>query len=97
MLVTAATLPVQGSCCFVRHAPRSEPWAGPWPWAAGGAAAAAAAAASSEEGSEKGAEDAEAVPYVVVVIEGKRRGEQTRPRGFDPVLPRRAAAGLARA
>lgn len=29
---TAASLPIEGSCCFVRHAPRDAPWAGPWPW-----------------------------------------------------------------
>lgn len=54
--VTAATLPVEGSCCFVRHAPRSDAWAGPWPWQQGGADEAAV----------------EEIGFIVVVIEGAK-------------------------
>lgn len=57
---TVATLPIEGSACWVRHAARATPWTGALPWP--GAAAAAAAAR----------EGATPVPYVMVVFEAAR-------------------------
>ena len=57
---TVATLPVEGSACWVRHAARTTPWTGRLPWPS-----AAAAAAAAREG-------ATPVPYVMVVFEAAR-------------------------
>jgi exonuclease SbcC len=59
-LHSVAALPVEGSCCWVRHAARADAWPGavPWPGAAAAAAAARAGAA--------------AVPYVMLVLEAPR-------------------------
>lgn len=65
MFVTAATLPVEGSCCFVRHAPRSDAWPGPWPWQQDGAAAGGGAGGA-------GAGECEEIGYLIVVIDGQK-------------------------
>jgi len=66
---TVATLPVEGSACWVRHAARTTPWTGALPWP--GAAAAAAAAR----------EGATPVPYVMVVFEAARLTAEVETHG----------------